>query len=142
MIGMDLFQWIAKYERKTGEKFERDERFELFFLPEKGFCEVGQLKDMLIINQRCGDLLFWRDKINSAARKAGGIKACGTWCIRKEIKAYIRLLGYRIEKTVELADGARQYICIHKDTGKMGRVSPAFKYKKSGRQAYFITWEP
>ena len=142
MIGMDLFQWIAKYERKTGEKFERDARFELFFLPEKGFCEIGQLKDMLVANQCCGDLLFWRDKINSAARKAGGIKACGTWCIRKEIKAYIRLLGYRIEKIVELADGARQYICVHKDTGQMGRVSPAFKYKKSGRQAYFITWEP
>ena len=87
MIGMDLFQWIAKYERKTGEKFERDERFELFFLPEKGFCEIGQLKDMLVANQCCGDWLFWRDKINSAAREAGGIKACGTWCIRKEIKA-------------------------------------------------------
>lgn len=142
MINMDLFQWIAKYERKTGEKFERDERFELFFLPEKGFCEIGQLKDMLVANQCCGDLLFWRDKINSAARKAEGIKVCGTWCIRKEIKAYIRLLGYRVEKTIELADGARQYICIHKDTGKKGRVSPAFKYKKSGRQAYFITWEP
>ena len=75
---MDLFQWIAKYERKTGEKFERDERFELFFLPEKGFCEIGQLKDMLVANQCCGDLLFWRDKINSAARKAGGNAPAGT----------------------------------------------------------------
>ena len=44
--------------------------------------------------------------------------------------------------TVRLADGAMQFKCVHKITGKQGRVSPAFKYKDTGRQAYFITWEP
>jgi hypothetical protein len=37
---MTLDEWIEKYNSKTPEKFERDTRYELFFNPDRGFCEV------------------------------------------------------------------------------------------------------
>lgn len=137
---MTLQEWIERYNKKTPEPFKRDERFELFYLPDKGFCEVGQDGDMVIIHQLCGDARFWKDKVSEMARKIGA-KTCGTWCIRKEIKAYIRLFEYRIIEEELLPDGLRRYLCEHKDNGKEGLVSPAFRFK-SGEQAYFITWEP
>lgn len=139
---MSFEEWIKLYETKTHEKFKQDARFQLFFRPDKGFCEVGQLKDMLIINQLCGDARFWKAKIEELARQMDGVTMCGTWCIRKAIKAYIRLFGYELIAENKLPDGGIQFFTKHKTTKKSGRVSPAFKYKDTGVQAYFITWEP
>lgn len=139
---MELPQWIEKYENKTGDKFKRDKRFELFFIPDKGFCEVGRLKNMLVINQLCGDIHYWYDKVTNAARNLEGVEMCGTWCIRKEVRAYIRLTGYEIIKTIKLADGLEQYICRHKRTGKEGRISPAYYDAGTGIRGYFVTWKP
>ena len=136
---MTLDEWIQKYNAKTPEPFKRDERYELFFLPDKGFCEVGMTDDMVVIHQLAGDARFWKEKISDMARKVG-IKKGGTWCVRKAILAYIRLFGYRIEATAELSDGLKRYYCVHKETEKHGLASPAFKFE-SGEQAYFITWE-
>ena len=36
-----LEEWIALYNRKNYEEFKRDEKFELFYLPEKGFAEIA-----------------------------------------------------------------------------------------------------
>lgn len=137
---MTLDGWIAKYNSKTPEEFERDERFELFYLPNKGFCEVGQSGDMIIINQLCGDARYWNAKVSEMARKVGA-KMCGTWCIRDGIRAYIRLFGYRVKSVDKLKDGLCRYHCVNAD-GKRGEVSPAFTYRKGGTHAYFITWEP
>lgn len=139
---MDMQSWIDKFNRDTGDKFERDNRFELFFLPDKGFCELGTTDNMLIINQLCGDGRFWKDKVDEVARQLGSISFCGCTCIVRNIKAYIRLFGYKIESVVSLSDGASQFLCRHKKTGKEGKVSPAFIYKDTGRQAYYVTWEP
>ena len=136
---MTLEEWIAKYNEKTPAPFKRNEQYELFFLPDKGFCEVGMTKDMVVIYQLAGDALFWKEKVSDMARKVG-IKMGGTWCVRKAILAYIRLFGYRIEATAELSDGLKRYYGIHKKTGKHGLASPAFKFA-NGEQAYFITWE-
>lgn len=137
---MTLNEWIEQYNSKTPEKFERDTRYELFFNPERGFCEVGEMEGMIVINQLCGDARYFKDKVDDAAR-ASGIKIGGTWCIRKEIKAYIRLFGYKIIETYKLSDGNERYVCVHKKTGKGARVSPSFYYKDSKIQAYFITWQ-
>ena len=137
---MTFDEWVEKYNKKTPEPFKRDERFLLYFLPDKGFCEVGQTENMVIINQLCGDARFWKAKISEMARKIG-IKKCGTWCIRQQVKAYIRLFGYKIVKTEDTADGLPRYYCIDKE-GKEGLMSPAFRYKSGGEQAYFVTWEP
>lgn len=64
-----LDEWISYYNRKTPEKFERDERFELFFSPEKGFCEVGERGDIMIINQLAGDGRYWKALVSKAARR-------------------------------------------------------------------------
>lgn len=140
VIPMTLDEWIAFYNSKTPEKFVRDERYEFFFSPEKGFCEVGMTKNMLVIHQLAGDARYWKNRVSKAARRIG-LKMCGTWCIRKEILAYIRLFGYKIEYKEELPDGLSRYHCKNKK-GKHGLASPSFRYKDDGTQAYFITWEP
>ena len=132
-------EWVCVYNAKTPEPFRRDERYVLFFRPDKGFCEIGQTQDMLIINQLCGNARYWKDTLDSVARKTN-IKTAGTWCIRPAVLAYIRLFGYMVEHSEELPDGLRRYYCRHKITGKQGLVSPAFKYK-TGEQGYFVTWE-
>lgn len=132
-----LDEWISYYNRKTPEKFERDTRFELFFSPDKGFCEVGQSGKMLIINQLAGDGRFWKAKVSDAAR-AAGLHVCGTWCIRRNIRAYIRLFGYHVTWAEDLG-GLKRYHCKDAD-GRKGLASPAFRYNDE-TQAYFITWE-
>lgn len=136
-----LREWIDKYNRKTPEPFKRDERFELFFSPEKGFCEAGTSPDgkMLIIHQLCGDGKFFKQKIEEAAR-ASGIKMCGTWFVRRDIKAYIRLFGYRVEEEETLPDGSKRYRLREKNTDRQGFASPAWRYATNER-AYLITWE-
>ena len=135
---MTLDEWIAFYNKKAPEPFVRDERYELFFLPDQGFCEVGQTGDLVVIHQLAGDARFWKKHVSDMARKIGA-KVCGTWCVRKEILAYIRFFGYRIYKTEETGDGRKRYYGIDNED-KKGLASPAFTCA-DGTQAYFITWE-
>ncbi len=135
---MTLEEWIAKYNEKTPEPFKRDERYSMFYLPDKGFCEVGRSGDLVVIHQLAGDARFWKKHVSDMARKIG-VKVCGTWCVRKEILAYIRLFGYRIYKTEETGDGRKRYYGIDSED-KKGLASPAFTFA-DGTQAYFITWE-
>lgn len=139
---MHLDSWIKKYNAKTPEPFSRDLRYDFYFKPDKGFCELGMNidGDMIMMNQLCGDARYWRDLANKAA-KACGIKRCGTICIRPEIRAYIRLFGYRITKEEKLSDELIRFHCINKEH-KRALVSPAFYYKDRGVQAHFVTWEP
>lgn len=136
---MTLDQWIEKYNKKTPVKFERNEKYDFFFLPDKGFCEVGMTNDMVIIHQLCGDARFWKEKVSEMARKIGA-KKCGTWCIRQAIHAYIRLFGYKVYKTEETTEGLDRYYGID-NNGKKGLMSPAFRFE-TGEQAYFVTWDP
>ena len=137
-MGKTFAEWVALYNKKTPEPYKRDERFELFYDAEHGFCEVGQSGKFLIINQLAGDGRFWKEKVSAAAR-AAGIRICGTWCIRKGIRAYIRLFGYHIDHTEDAGGGLLRYFCKDKD-GRTGLCSPSFRYE-DGTQAYFITWE-
>ena len=127
-----LEQWIALYNKKIPEGFKRDERYTLFFLPEKGFAEILASGKMIIVNQMCGEFVFWRALAEILARKFG-YKHAGTICIRN-VRAYIRMAGfvpYEIEKT---AQGDR-FFCTDKRTGQKGQASPA------GKGTYYITWE-
>ena len=136
---MTLDQWIEKYNKKTPVKFKRNEQYDFFFLPDKGFCEVGMANDLVIIHQLCGDARYWKEKVSEMARKIGA-KKCGTWCVRQEIKAYIRLFGYKVYKTEKTTEGLDRYYGID-NNGKKGLMSPAFRFE-TGEQAYFVTWDP
>ena len=131
-------QWAELYNKKTPEKFERDKRYELFYLPDKGFCEIAATDKMIMIHQVSGDGKFWKDFAEKVARKMN-LKVCGTICIRRQIKAWIRLFGYEVAEIENLPDGLKRYHCKNK-IGKKGLLSPAYKYD-SGEQAYFVTWE-
>lgn len=137
---MTLEEWIELYNSKTPAPFVRDKRYELFYCPDKGFCEIGQSGNMIIAHQMAGDIRYWKERIEEAA-KAAGVTMGGTWCVRKAIKAYIRLLDYEIVEDHKLSDGAHRYVCRNKKTGKEARVSPAFWFPESHIQAYFVTWQ-
>lgn len=126
-----LEQWIALYDKKIPEKFKRDERFELFYLPEKGFAEIIDTGKMVVINQMCGELKFWREVAEKISRRRG-YKIAGTICVRP-ILPYLRLAGFKIEQTVETIYGDR-YFCADKHTGQRARVSP------TSTGDYLITW--
>lgn len=132
-----LEEYIAQYNKKAPIPFERDERYELHFNPEHGFCEIGDNGRMIIAKQMCGDLFFWRKAIEEISR-LNGYPYAGTYCVRN-IRAYIRLAHFSIDKIVETEDGTR-YFCHDKQTGQYGQASPAGKFD-NGATAYYITWE-
>ena len=137
---MTLAEWIEKYNKKNPEdKYDPNPGYQLLFREDKGFCEVRIEENMILLGQLAGDGRFFKERAEEAARKLG-LKEGGTYCIRKEIMAYIRLFGYRVEHTEEVAGGLKRYFCKHKSTGKWGIASPAFRYE-TGEYAYFITWE-
>ena len=127
-----LDEWIALYNKKNYEEFKRDEKFGLFYLPEKGFAEIVDSGKMIIVNQMCGEFKFWRDAAEKLSRHRG-YKVAGTICIRP-ILAYIRLAGFKIDRIEETNLGDR-YFCTDKRTGQKGQASPA------GKDTWFITWE-
>lgn len=136
-----LDEYIKKYEQKTKDKFKPKEGFKLFYLPSRGFCEIGTTQDnsMLMIYQMCGDGKFWRDFATVFAQMLE-IKKLGTICIRENIKAYIRFWGYKITKKEPLNDGSFIYYAENKE-GKKARVSPVYLYDDITRISYYVTWD-
>lgn len=127
-----LEQWIDRYNKKIPEGFKRDERFALFYLPDKGFAEITDAGKMVIVNQMCGEFKYWRELAERISRRLG-YKVAGTIVIRN-IEAYIRMAGfvpYRIEETTQ----GRRYFCTDKHSGQKGQASPA------GKGTYYVTWE-
>ena len=138
---MTLYEWIGFYNRKNPQDpFQPTDGFELFYVPEKGFCEVLFLGDMVIVGQLAGDARFFKEHIDKVAAQMG-IREGGTICIRKEIRAYIRLFGYRIDHVEELSDGTKRYYGSNKKTGKWALYSPGYTYDATGELAYLVTWE-
>ena len=138
---MTLTEWIAKYEQKTGDKFEPKNGFKLFYLPERGFCEIraDAEKQMIMLWQMCGDGHFWVDHAMLIAA-ALGYTHIGAISIRDNVNAYIRFGGFKVDHTEILPDGNKRYCCVGKDGKRTGLVSPAW-IDKDGNMAYFLTWE-
>jgi hypothetical protein len=137
---MNFEEWVSVYDNKNPrDPFERDKRYNLLFSEDKGFCEVAFDKDMVFIGQLCGDARYWKEQIDDVARKLG-IHHGGTINIRDQIRAYMRLFGYKQIEVIDLPDGNKQYLAVHKKTGKGFRASPAYFYD-DGTLAYGVTWE-
>lgn len=132
-------KWKEIYKEKTGKDFIRAEAFKLFYFPEKGFCEIGILKDMVVAYQLCGEGWFWRRVLEILAVSLN-MTHCGTICIR-HIKPYIRFWGYKIERTEETEDGKHKIYHCKNSEGKYLKCSPAWVDNETGEVAYFMTWE-
>lgn len=93
---MDLQGWIAKYEKKTGEKFIRKDNFSLLFFPDAGFCEIGLHPKTKSVNvyRVCGDIKIWQKIIESFAQLCGFDTI--TAIIIRKMKPFIRLWGGQI----------------------------------------------
>ena len=131
-----LEEWIEFYNRKCPEEFEPAEGFQLYYRPDKGFCEIGNTGKMIVIFQCAGDIKYWRHAAEEICKLAK-LKAMGT-CVCRHIKPFIRVGGFRIYRTEEIPDGERYYF---KDvnTGQLGQASPAWK-TDNGTLVYFFTW--
>lgn len=134
---MTLEHYIKKYEQQSKEKFKPHAGCKLLFLPNRGFCEIYISKDMAMVHQLCGDGKFWKDYIDCLCTMIG-IGQAGTICTRN-IKAYIRLFGFKIYYTETLSDGTNKYY-ISNETGKKGQCSPAW-IEKDGKICFYVTWE-
>ena len=88
-------QWIAAFNKKVPEGFQRDERFTLFYLPDKGLCELAATEKMMIVGNVSGDGRFWKKFAEKLARKFG-LKVGGTTLVRTTFSAWARLLGYKL----------------------------------------------
>ena len=139
-----LEEYIKKYEEKTRDKFKPKDGFKLFYLPDRGFCEIGvttvfDKQKMMIIYQLCGDGKFWRDFALLLAQTLK-IDKLGSICIRKNIKAYIRFWGFKITKKEPLNDGSFIYYAQNTE-GKTARLSPIHIHDDTSRISYLVTWE-
>lgn len=125
-------KWIERYNKKIPEGFKRDERFALFYSPEKGFAEIGDSGKIIIVNQVCGELKYWRDVAEHIARKRGRSHIC-TFCLRP-ILPYMRLAGVKVNETLPTKFG-EAYFFEDKSTWQKGYAKPA------SDGSYFIVWE-
>ena len=127
-----LEEWIEFYNRKCPEPFKRDEKFSLFFIPDKGFCEIRLTEKMVIGRAACGDIKFFRILIENIALIYHRDVA-GTYCVRK-ILPYIRWAGFKV-----IATEGESYLCEDKQTGQKARCSPVFELA-NGEKLYLVTW--
>ena len=137
-----LEEYIKKYKEKTKDKFKPKNGFKLFYLPDRGFCEIGVTTDksLLTIYQLCGDGKFWRDYATLTAQNLN-IKKIGSICIRKNVEAYIRFWGFKVTKKEPLNDGSFIYYAENKE-GKTARLAPIHIHDDDpSRISYFVTWE-
>lgn len=134
-----LKEWIEIYNKKTGDKFVHDKRYKLFYFPERGFCElrIDTEKEMVVVYQLCGDILFWRHVMEIFAQSLG-YHVCATYCICP-ILPYLRLIRCRIVDKEYTPQGIRYY-CEEKYTGQKVMASPANVVSLGGVQEYYITW--
>lgn len=100
-------QWIAAFNKKVPEGFQRDERFTLFYLPDKGLCELAATEKMMIVGNVSGDGRFWKKFAEKLARKFG-LKVGGTTLARTAFPAWARLLDYKVIK-VDEQNGLKRY---------------------------------
>lgn len=131
-----LDEWIERYNRKIPEGFKRDNRFALFYLPDKGFCEIVATDLMVIINQVSGDGLFWK-KFSEDIARALRLKACGTYCVRKNILAWGKFFGFKVTDTEEKG-GFKRYHGENSE-GRWGMATECVF--EDGNRAYQVTWE-
>lgn len=138
---LTLEDYIKKYEEKTKDKFKPKDGFKLFYLPDRGFCEIAatQNNTMLMIYQLCGDGKFWRDFALLLAQTLK-IDKLGSICIRKNIEAYIRFWEFKITKKEPLDDGSFIYYAKNKE-GKIARLAPIHIHDDTSRISYLVTWE-
>lgn len=140
MVKRTLEEWIARYNKKTGDSFIPDRRYKLFYFADRGFCEIriDCEKEMVVVYQLCGDIYFWRHVIEFLCQVLG-YHICATYCIRP-IKAYLRLLDVQIQDKEYTPIGIRYY-CREKYTGQWLMASPSTIISLGGIQEYYITWE-
>jgi len=67
----NLCEWIAFYEKKTGNKFDNFPNSNFEFNEEKGFCNWMVDGDTLYIGDTAGDGVFWDALMQSKAKEIG-----------------------------------------------------------------------
>ncbi len=126
---MELSEWIAFYEKHTKETFQRHNAFDMYFTPDKGFCEYSIADNNVYIWQLCGDVDYWV-KIAYDFAVEHKLEAISAIILRKP-KPFIRRLGFKIV-TVENRNGDIRYTAKN----KKGETLTATPHGK----VYTFTW--
>ena len=131
-----LEEWIEFYERKTGKKFKPEENYKLLYRPDKGFCEISASDNAILVGAVSGDGKFWKSSADLLARYMK-FNFCRSINIRKNIRAYLRLFGYRITKITE-ENGLKYIESKNKDNKICGAFECIFE---DGSHGYFLNWQ-
>ncbi len=131
-----LAEWIILYESKTNDKVELPKGFQLYFLPERGFCQykVDIDNKMLIVYQLCGDAKFWRD-VGELICLVNKLDSISTICTRN-ILAYIRFWGWKIKQQFDV-NNQKRFIC--EDTQGRKIIITHKHIDGNGDVAYWVT---
>lgn len=131
-------EWAAVYQKKTGKPFVHDDKFKLFFFPERGFCEIGVdgNEKIVVMNQVCGDGWFWR-RLAEFLAESLGYQTCGTMFLRN-VKANMRLWGFTEVSEKNTDDGVPRYFGKDRYGNEM-HCSPAW-VDNTGKHIYNAVW--
>lgn len=129
-------EWVEIYNRKAKTKFKPNKNFKLVYEPDKGFCEISFDENKILVGAVSGDGKYWKSFAELVARNFGK-EFCGTTCVRKEIRAYIRLFGHKIV-SVDENKNLHGILTADKDENFAFLAETIFE---NGEHGYKILWQ-
>lgn len=135
--GLSLAAWIEIYEKKTKDKADIPEGYQLLYMAERGFAVIKPDLEgkMMIVYETCGDAKFWRDVCELMCCSMG-LEYIATICTR-HIKPYIRSFGWEILKE-ECRNGHYRFIC-QDSIGRLVVITHKDISDTTGEATYWVT---
>ena len=140
-------EWIALYEKKSGDRHDVPNGTIMLSDLDKGFAVFGVFPDKstLLVYETCGNGVYWYMKCMDICREHG-IPRLMTICTR-EILPYLRLMkGTITEKSIEKKTGRGIHFYAYHIRGVTCKGKPfecfgAWYDHKKQRSAYFVVTE-
>ena len=132
-----LDEWIAWYEKKTGDKFTIPKGHEIVYHERRGFATFKPAPEsqMLFVLYVIGDGMFWYDLAEMIAHQ-NGLRYIATICTRN-VDAYIRFWGYKVLKEWKNEEGQRRFLGID-SFGRYGTMTYRGKDSLTGKDTYMV----
>lgn len=100
---MNLYAWIKRYEKKTGNKFNPFPSAQIEFDEVNGFCTWEKDGDILYVSDTCGNGRYWEKFLDQKAKELNckSIKFATTRQPTIFTRKYgYKIVGYVLEKEV------------------------------------------
>lgn len=135
--GLSLAAWIDIYEKKTKDKVDLPEGYQLLYMAERGFAVIkpDYESKMMIVYETCGDAKFWRD-VCELMCCSNGLEIIATICTR-HIRPYMRAFGWKLLKE-ECVNDQYRFIC-EDSIGRLIIITHKDISDSTGEATYWVT---